>query len=169
MAARVAHGVAVETWEKLGQKLAPKFNPCNFNPCISTSYRSGKTPCFAGLLNQSLFVKEAPMFLQEANREIPGKNRHFRNQEGNREIPVKGEGGTSGNPSQEADQSPEIMPSRSHTSTRSVLRPVGRWYTLLVLRGCVSRGGDLASTSAVPMARSPLETDNPVSFRLLLV
>ena len=34
-------GVAVETWAKLGhktwtQKLAPKFDPCNFYPCIST-------------------------------------------------------------------------------------------------------------------------------------
>ena len=34
-------GVTVETWAKLGpktltQKLAPKFDPCNFHPCIST-------------------------------------------------------------------------------------------------------------------------------------
>ena len=41
VAARVTHGVAVETWAKTRsktwtQKLAPKFDPCNFYPCIST-------------------------------------------------------------------------------------------------------------------------------------
>ena len=33
----MVHGVTVETRAKIGsQKLGPKFDPCNFYPCMST-------------------------------------------------------------------------------------------------------------------------------------